>query len=212
MKKVLKIIGRIILALVIVIALALGVLTIAEYRPAARETIIADHPAEAVLKTEEPMTMVIWNIGYGALGDNADFFMDGGTGVYTADRERVQQNLAGIRETLAGLDAASLTVPPSTWRAETCVPESGAPTSVPSPVFTIRRVHSSTTAPLESMIWMWAPSSSAPSAMSTLLTLMLVFASSTRSTVLPFSSVVFVPLDVTLPVSSIVKVVSDVMV
>ena len=54
MKKVLKIIGRIILALVIVIALALGVLTIAEYRPAARETIIADHPAEAVLKTEEP--------------------------------------------------------------------------------------------------------------------------------------------------------------
>ena len=105
MKKVLKIIGRIILALVIVIALALGVLTIAEYRPAARETIIADHPAEAVLKTEEPMTMVIWNIGYGALGDNADFFMDGGTGVYTADRERVQQNLAGIRETLGGLDA-----------------------------------------------------------------------------------------------------------
>ena len=102
MKKVLKIIGGIILALVIVLALALGVLTIT---PAAKETIIADHPAEAVLKAGEPMTMVIWNIGYGALGDNADFFMDGGTGVYTADRDRVQQNLAGIRETLAGLDA-----------------------------------------------------------------------------------------------------------
>ena len=105
MKKALKIIGRIILTLVIVTALALGVLTIAEYRPAARETVIADHPAETVLKAEEPLTMVIWNIGYGALGDNADFFMDGGTSVYTADRERVQQNLAGIRETLAGLDA-----------------------------------------------------------------------------------------------------------
>ncbi len=105
MKKALKIIGRILLALVIVIALALGVLTAAEYRPAAEETVTADHPAEAVLKAEEPLTLVTWNIGYGALGDNADFFMDGGTGVYTADRERVQQNLAGIRETLAGLDA-----------------------------------------------------------------------------------------------------------
>lgn len=105
MKKALKIIGGIILALVIVIALALGVLTITEYRPAAMETVIADHPAEAVLKAGEPMTLVIWNIGYGALGDNTDFFMDGGTGVYTSDLDRVQQNLAGIRETLAGLDA-----------------------------------------------------------------------------------------------------------
>ena len=105
MKKALKIIGRILLALVIVIALALGVLTAAEYRPAAVETVTADHPAEAVLKTEEPLTLITWNIGYGALGDNADFFMDGGTGVYTADRERVQQNLAGIREILAGTDA-----------------------------------------------------------------------------------------------------------
>ena len=105
MKKVLKIIGGIILALVIVLALALGVLTITEYRPAATETVTADHPVPAVLKAGDPMTMVIWNIGYGALGDNADFFMDGGTGVYTADRDRVQQNLAGIRETLAGLDA-----------------------------------------------------------------------------------------------------------
>ena len=67
MKKALKIIGGIILALVIVVVLALGVLTITEYRPAAKETIIADHPAEAVLKAGEPMTMVIWNIGYDAL-------------------------------------------------------------------------------------------------------------------------------------------------
>ena len=77
MKKVLKIIGGIILALVIVLALALGVLTITEYRPAATETVTADHPVPAVLKAGDPMTMVIWNIGYGA----------------------------GIRETLAGLDA-----------------------------------------------------------------------------------------------------------
>ena len=105
MKKALKIFGLVLLGLVLVLVLALGVLTIAEYRPADQETLIADHSVTAGIKTAEPLTLVSWNLGYGALGDNADFFMDGGTGVYTADRERVAQNLEGIRQTLAGLDA-----------------------------------------------------------------------------------------------------------
>ena len=65
-------------------------------------------------------------------------------------------------------------------------------------------VHSSTTLPSLSRIWIVAPSSSSPSAMSTLDTLTLVLASSTRMT----PSSVIVPVVVTLPVSSIVKVVS----
>ena len=105
MKKVLKIVGRILLALVLVVAAALVVLTVAEYRPADRETVIADHAVQGGLPADRPLTLISWNVGYGALGDNADFFMDGGKGVYTADRERVAQNLAGIRETLTGLDA-----------------------------------------------------------------------------------------------------------
>ena len=105
MKKVLRIIGLILLLIMTTAIIGLGVLTAAEYRPADRETVIADHGMEAVFKTEEPLTLVSWNIGYGALGDNADFFMDGGSGVYTADKERVSQNLAGIRQVLGGLDA-----------------------------------------------------------------------------------------------------------
>lgn len=105
MKKVLKIVGLFLFALVIIAVIGIGVLTAAEYRPADRETVIADHGTEAVFKTEELLTLVSWNTGYGALGDNADFFMDGGSGVYTADRERVTQNLAGIRQVLAGTDA-----------------------------------------------------------------------------------------------------------
>ena len=104
LKKLFKVLGCIILALVILVAVALGVFTIVEYRPADTETIIADHSAEAVLAAGTPLNAVSWNVGYGALGDNADFFMDGGTSVYTADRERVGTNLEGIRNKLMELN------------------------------------------------------------------------------------------------------------
>ena len=101
--KILKILGCAVGVLILLIAAALAVLSIAEYRPSETEVLIPDHEAAAVLETGKPMTLVSWNCGYGALGDNADFFMDGGTSVYTADRERVQSNLAGIRDSLKAL-------------------------------------------------------------------------------------------------------------
>ena len=101
--KILKILGCVLLALVLIVVIALGVFTVAEYRPADTETVIAGHETEAVLETGKPLTVVSWNCGYGALGDNADFFMDGGSSVYTADRDRVSGNLAGIAEKLSAL-------------------------------------------------------------------------------------------------------------
>ncbi len=102
-KRILKILGCVLLALILLVAAALGVFTIAEYRPADMEAVIEDHETEAVLETGKSLTIVSWNCGYGALGDNADFFMDGGSSVYTADRERVSSNLAGIRDKLSAL-------------------------------------------------------------------------------------------------------------
>lgn len=104
MKKLLKVICTIVLVLILAVAAALGVFTVAEYRPADTETVAADPAAEALLETGTELTLVSWNCGYGALGDNADFFMDGGTSVYTADKARVEQNLNGIREALKSLD------------------------------------------------------------------------------------------------------------
>ena len=103
-RKTLKWIIRIVLSLVLLLAVALGVFTAAEYRPADTEVIIPDRQAEASLETGKPLSIVSWNCGYGALGDNADFFMDGGTSVYTADKDRVESNLSGIRDALKSLD------------------------------------------------------------------------------------------------------------
>ena len=89
---------RIIAAVLIFVVALIGVLTIGEYRPADAEEIEvqagAESPAaaQAELPTAgEPIRLVSWNIGYGALGDNADFFMDGGESVMTADKERVKE-------------------------------------------------------------------------------------------------------------------------
>ena len=101
--KTLKLLLCIVLVLVLLLGLALGVFTAAEYRPAETEALIPAHETDAVLETGSPLSIVSWNCGYGALGDNADFFMDGGTSVYTADRQRVEANLADIRDRLKSL-------------------------------------------------------------------------------------------------------------
>ena len=85
--------------LLIILILAAGLivfLSITEYRPADRETAEITGTAGKTLAAGDTITLMTWNIGYCALGDNADFFMDGGTGVKTADAERVNENLDGV--------------------------------------------------------------------------------------------------------------------
>ena len=106
MKKVFKIIGIILLALVVLVLGFLGVLTLTEYRPADEETVnvVPGDITSEEIHTGDTLRVLTWNTGYGALGDNADFFMDGGTGVKTADLARVQQNMDSMTERLAALD------------------------------------------------------------------------------------------------------------
>lgn len=94
--------GIVLLCIVLLIGGLVGFLSVTEYKPAARETLEVTGKADAILSPMETITVASWNIGYGALGDNADFFMDGGSMVKTADTARLQQNLDGI---LAGIDA-----------------------------------------------------------------------------------------------------------
>jgi len=63
---------------------------------------IMKNPEE--LGAEQELKIITWNTGYGALGDNASFFMDGGDDVYTADEERVQANIRTIAAALLDLD------------------------------------------------------------------------------------------------------------
>lgn len=105
MKKTGKRIG-IIFAVIIGIVLAavlalLIVLTVTEYQPADVEKVDAFGRTEKQLHAGDTVDIVSWNIGFGALGDNADFFMDGGNMVKPSTKERVQENIEAVTGYLA---------------------------------------------------------------------------------------------------------------
>lgn len=103
-RKALKVSGIMILIIVLLLAGMIGFLSATEYKPADTEKTAVEGEAEGVLAPGDSFTAVSWNIGYGALGDNADFFMDGGKSVKTADEERVLSNMEGVMSEIGSLD------------------------------------------------------------------------------------------------------------
>ena len=102
--KILRVFLIIVLAVVVAVAGMLVFLSVTEYKPEDRETVSVTGGAADQISAGDEISVLTFNIGYGALGDNADFFMDGGSSVYTADEERVKENLSGILSAVRSLD------------------------------------------------------------------------------------------------------------
>ena len=68
-------------------------LSATEYRPADTGNPEVEGKTDGMLQEGQELTVVSWNIGYGCLGETADFFMDGGKGVKTADAELARKNV-----------------------------------------------------------------------------------------------------------------------
>lgn len=105
LKVIFKILLVLILILLIGVGAGIGMLTAFQYDPDDTEYIDLVGKAELSPEQGKPIKVMTWNIGYGALGDNADFFMDGGKSVFSADEERVHQNMDGIKEAILDEDA-----------------------------------------------------------------------------------------------------------
>ena len=106
MRKVLKAL----LALLLVIITAVGGLaawlSITEYKPLAVENAeITGTTEHTELERGKELTLLNWNIGYGGLGKESDFFMDGGKNVAAADEAKVKEYLSGIENTAKSVDA-----------------------------------------------------------------------------------------------------------
>lgn len=91
-------------AVVLLAALCLLWLTLKEYRPKDVETLEPPVGTKSV-KAGDELTLVSFNIGYAALGENADFFMDGGKTTKPDSKEEVEANIDGITNTLKSLGA-----------------------------------------------------------------------------------------------------------
>lgn len=105
-QKIVRVVLIVIGALLLIVLGFFGWLTINEYKPADVEKVDIDTTEGngKKLKSGDTVSILTWNMGYGALGDNADFFMDGGTGVMTATPERMQVNVAGYEGAISSVN------------------------------------------------------------------------------------------------------------
>ncbi len=103
-KTVLKTLGVLIgFALALTLMLVLW-LTVTEYKPEAVEPLeIAENSSKA-LSTDEVLSILTFNTGYAGLGEEEDFFMDGGKGVRPEDKKTVLKNLNGISNTVLSIN------------------------------------------------------------------------------------------------------------
>ncbi len=95
---------KITLGLILVIGILLigmvGYLSVSEYNPAYAEAAKRGSVNRTESLTNRTLSILSFNTGYGGLGYEADFFMDGGQGVLPKDEETVEKNMEGVGNVL----------------------------------------------------------------------------------------------------------------
>ncbi|MDO5713495.1 MAG: endonuclease [Tissierellia bacterium] len=94
LRKVLKFLLTLIIIGCVLFAGLLAYLTATEYKPEAVEDIPLKQGQSIPVKDE--ITLVSWNLGYGGLDEDTDFFMDGGKMVMARSAKAVANSLEGI--------------------------------------------------------------------------------------------------------------------
>ncbi len=105
MKKPLKII-LIILAVLIGLVAALLIWLTATQLNVKTETAVVTHGenSTADFAPGDDVSILTWNVGYAGLGEESDFFMDGGKQVRAPSKAVVEKNMDGIVSTVEALD------------------------------------------------------------------------------------------------------------
>ena len=105
-RKIFRIIGILLLAVIVLAGALLLWLTLTEYKPAATEDVTptAGTASSAAPAAGDSVSILSWNIGYAGLGKGSDFFMDGGKNSRSADRDTVNAYLSGIAGTIKTVD------------------------------------------------------------------------------------------------------------
>ncbi len=101
MKWLVYVVGFSILSLV----LFLAYMTITEEIPEAVIKLEVDNNNQKVLKQGEPFSTTIFNIGYGGLDKDQDFFMDGGKGSGSSSKKQTLTNLENAQTFLQKTDS-----------------------------------------------------------------------------------------------------------
>lgn len=106
LRSVLKWAFALLLVVAILAAGLVGYLTVTEYNPDYAEK--AEYGSKQITtpyQVSMPLRIATFNTGYGALGEEADFFMDGGESVTPESEDYIKMNMIGIENTLRMIDA-----------------------------------------------------------------------------------------------------------
>ena len=87
----------------LIVAAFLLFLTVTDYRPEYKTKLAVENNAGDRIKINEELTIVTSNVGYGAMDDEMDFFLDGGKRSRAKDRDRVLRNIKGIIDVISSV-------------------------------------------------------------------------------------------------------------
>ncbi len=96
LKRLLKILAIITGAVLLCLIGVIVFLSVTEYKPAPRQAAEYIRVDTDASPAPQSLTVYTWNIGYGGLGKESDFFMDGGKMVNPPSQQVIQKNLNGI--------------------------------------------------------------------------------------------------------------------
>lgn len=102
---ILRIILFIVSIAIIVIGGFLGYVSLTDYKPNAVEPLLIRHPVSETINFAKPFTITTFNIGYGGLDANQDFFMDGGTMSRSSSLAQTKRNMEAITATMSQLNS-----------------------------------------------------------------------------------------------------------
>ncbi|MDO4941231.1 MAG: endonuclease [Lachnospiraceae bacterium] len=105
MKKLIKVCLSIVGLILIAVLGLLIYLRMTEYRPEEKERVAVEGTSTKKLNQDDVISILTYNIGYGALSQTEDFFMDGGKTIQPDSKKIVQENLKGIGDQLKEQDA-----------------------------------------------------------------------------------------------------------
>lgn len=105
MKKILKIFLSLIGVFLLGFLILLSYLWIREYRPKKIEDVKVYGKGEKIPEIGKNYRVMTWNIGYGGLDKDTDFFMDGGQMVFPINKNHVEKSIDHIISTSKNINA-----------------------------------------------------------------------------------------------------------
>ena len=104
-KKVLKILIGVLAAILIIIAGYIGFMIVTDYKPEEQISIEVENNKVETLNTKDEIKITTFNIGYGTMDENVDFFMDGGVMSRGISKEATIENMNAIISVVKDLNS-----------------------------------------------------------------------------------------------------------